>query len=140
MSALSGLPSLVRSAFGVEYAPMEQAFTVELNGETISHVGVSRRRVLIDDKPLIVAAIGWVVTAEPYRNGGLATALMRTAHVWAVKNGYEYAALFTGIPAFYTPKGYMPMANPPGRGFMIKSFRVQAIDRHATVDVQGPEW
>jgi len=61
------------------YADGTLNMDIFLDGESISHVGIRKREILVYGRQTIIGCIGGVATKPEYRNRGLATRLMESS-------------------------------------------------------------
>ena len=133
---------LIRPNFpGAQYDPREHAFTIQVNGRVVSHVGMDDRTIKVGEQFVRVAAIGFVVTHESVRHRKFATTLMQLAHDAAKESGIPFAALFTGVPQLYVSRGYefkenLSAAEPGG---MVASLD-GSVWPEGVVDLRGKAW
>lgn len=86
--------------------PGDFPLQVTVGADVVANVDVYWRTIHVGGLPVKAAGIGNVCTLEAARGQGLASALIRYAHLVAVRAGAEWAGLFADSPAFYSRFGY----------------------------------
>ena len=104
--------------------------------DTICHVGLTERTILIDELPVKVAGIGYVCTEEAYQGRGLMHKAMNLAHQIALDLDLDYALLNTGHVGLYEPMGYYRPPNLP-YPWMVKALGEAAWPEDEHISLQG---
>jgi GNAT superfamily N-acetyltransferase len=80
------LAGFIRRTHGREFGDDSMVYAVPqwyvigyLQGEPVTHVGILQRTVTIDQEPLLIAGIGFLITEPENRGRGYATLIMKEA-------------------------------------------------------------
>ncbi|MGB9806612.1 MAG: GNAT family N-acetyltransferase [Thermoproteota archaeon] len=84
----------------------ENLRVIKCNREIVSHVGIHKIYVKIDELKLKVGVIFGVATHQNYRGKGFATILLKDATEKMIRENYDVSILWTGIPEFYRRLGW----------------------------------
>lgn len=132
---------------GMPYGYASHAVHViaQLNGETVGHVGWSRRTVAVGDDEVEIAGVGGVLISDAVRGGRVGSWLMAAA-AQSMKAASGIAFGYLGcreeVVPFYTSCGWIrisaaersidtsgrPSEDPPGQPLLILPVEVAAAD------------
>ncbi len=116
------LSSFVRRTYDREfgddsmvYAIPERHILGSLNGEPVTHVGILQRTITIEQKPLLIAGVSFLITEPEHRGKGFASLIMNEA-VTFVRNELGLAfGLLTCKPrleSLYAGMGWKTVSEP----------------------------
>lgn len=132
---------LLLECFGRSNFPVPDAtYQASWNGSgVIANVDAYHRKMIVGDGqvPVQVWGIAQVCTSEPWRNLGLARALLAAAHHDGRQRGYDFAVLFSDYLRFYEPLGYAEVGAPP---LLIKYLAGRAWPHGDDVHPEGGAW
>lgn len=98
----------------LRWRPKELHFMLDVDGVTVSHVGVLKHEVSVAGQPVIVGGVGGVVTLPAWQSRGYARELMQHAirvfQTWEVNAGLLFC-LPRRIP-FYESQGWSVIRHP----------------------------
>ena len=110
---------LLEECFGrADWPPGDVVLQVREGDDVLAHFDLYVRSIGVGSTEVLVAAIGQVATDPAYRDLGLASGLVRTAHRVAIDRGLEWAALF-GVSSLYGRIGYRKPPDPPKPDFLV---------------------
>jgi predicted GNAT family N-acyltransferase len=98
-----------------KWAPLNWRVLARLDGELVSVVEILERTLTVAGRPIRVAGIGNVITPEPWRGRGFATALMRRAQTFACEElGVPFCFLVCEphVLSFYEERGWQLVEGP----------------------------
>lgn len=75
-------------------------------GKIVSALRITTDTIRLGESRLKMGGIGWISTAGPFRNKGIASALIQNAVKYMSAHGYNVSMLF-GIPNFYHRFGFV---------------------------------
>lgn len=121
-----------------DWPPGDVVLQVRSGDDVLAYLDVYWRSVGVGGAEVAVAAIGQVATDPALRGLGLASALVRSAHLLARERGLVWAALF-GTSTLYGRIGYRRPPDPPAPDFLVCSL-VDGVGWPAgPIDTRG-EW
>ncbi|MEJ1087276.1 GNAT family N-acetyltransferase [Microbacterium sp. Mu-80] len=140
------------------YAPHAVHVIAQHNGETVGHIGWSRRTVAVGDDEVEIAGVGGVLISDAVRGERIGSRLMASA-AEAMKAASGIAFGYLGcreeVVSFYTSCGWIrisatehsidtsgrPSEDPPGQPLLILPVEVEAADWPVgAVDLRGRAW
>jgi GNAT superfamily N-acetyltransferase len=98
----------------LHWRPKDVHFLMEVEGETVSHVGVLKHEVSIAGQPVTVGGVGGVVTIPAFQKRGYARELMRHAasflEQWKVDAGLLFC--LRRRVSYYESQGWQVLKSP----------------------------
>jgi predicted acetyltransferase len=128
---------LLLACFGRDdFLPADLVLETVRGDAVLAHAEIYQRKVGVGGRDVWVAGIAQVGVDPAYRRIGLATALVRAAHIEARSAGIDFAALFSEYLWLYEPIGYEQVdeARP---NFLVRELRGDWPD--GEIDTHG-EW
>ncbi len=97
------------------YAAPQWHIIGHLRDELVTRAGILQRTITVDNRPILIAGIGFLITEPPYRSRGFATELMKQAIAF-VRDKLELPyALLTCKPeleSLYSRMGWQTVCEP----------------------------
>ncbi len=101
-------------AFNLRWRPKDLHFMLEVDGLTVSHVGILKHDVAVAGRPVTVCGVGGVVTLPAWQKRGFARELMQHAvgffGQWKVDAGFLFC--MPRRVAFYESQGWQVVHQP----------------------------
>jgi GNAT superfamily N-acetyltransferase len=101
-------------AFNLRWRPKDLHFMMEVDGLTVSHVGILKHVVAVEGKPVTVGGVGGVVTLPAWQGRGFATDLMQHTvdffRQWNIDAGFLFC--MPRRVAFYESQGWRVVHQP----------------------------
>lgn len=109
------------------------------DGRVVACLQVFRKAVRVDEAVLDVGGVGNVYTAPEYRDGGLASALLRRAIIGMELQGFDVSLLFATRLSLYGHLGWQSHVRhltfiEPGGGSVSNRFQIRPFDADRDLD------
>lgn len=104
----------------IDYDPAyrpETTFVAMVDGELAGAIQIFPYQAYWGTVRVQVGGVGNVATLPQFRHRGIAQLILRQQIGWMEEMGFDFAHLFTGIPAFYAQMGWR--AFPDGEGYRV---------------------
>lgn len=89
----------------------DESVVIYVGDDAVCHVGMTVQTLQVGGELFLIAAIGYVTTAIPWRGRGLMTMAMEIAMDRARDKGCVWALLSTGHHGLYEPLGFKRASN-----------------------------
>ncbi len=97
------------------YASPQWYLIGHLEGESVTQVGILQRTITVDNRPLLIAGISFLITEPPYRGKGFGTAIMKEATDFVGdKLGLPFGSLTckSRLESLYSGMGWRTIREP----------------------------
>lgn len=137
----------------IAFAPPDLRVTIDLDWDTVCHVGITRRTGTWNGRKVIIGGIGSVATREDVRGRGYATLAINAAiHTLTEERGTDFGMLFCEPhhAAFYEKLGWQTFngtvyaeqsgGRTPFTALSPYVFKIKRLLREGTIDLCGLPW